>query len=210
MAQCFDDRLATLIVVMTSLTYASKISDSITMGFNILAQLGHQLPTNLSKLDILSRIKQTQIRLGKISDETLVNYRPMTVNRHLQAMNVLAKMELILHQVKPDLQSVVTLTMIDMTIEHGRSHKSTCALAYFAGMLTKLGEMWDALRFAKLAKRLLSADKSKDIAGDVTFITSEVLSFFEPTLTVNEHRVQGQAIASAAGDVNFACMLRLM
>jgi hypothetical protein len=154
MAQCFDDKLATLIVVMTSLAYASKISNSITMGFNILAQLGHQLPTNLSKLDILSRFKQTQIRLGKISDETLVNYRPMTDNRHLQAKNVLAKMELILYQVKPDLQ------LIDMTIEHRRR--------------------------------------------------SEVLSFFEPTLTVNEHRVRGQAIASAAGDVNFACMLRLM
>lgn len=62
--------------------------------------------------------------------------------------------------------------MIDMTIEHGRSQKqkSTCALAYFAGMLTKLGEMRDALRFAKLAKRLLSADKSKGIAGDVTYV----------------------------------------
>ena len=46
-------------------------------------------------------------------------------------------------------------------------------------------------------------------AGDVIFTTTEVLSFFEPLHTVNEYRIQGEAAALAAGDVDYACLIRL-
>ncbi len=39
---------------------------------------------------------------------------------------------------------------------------------------------------------------------------TEVLGYFEPLLSVNEYRSQGIDIAKSAGDVHFACMLKLM
>lgn len=45
--------------------------------------------------------------------------------------------------------------------------------------------------------------------GDVIFTTTEVISFFEPLHTVNEYRIQGEATALAAGDVDYACLIRL-
>lgn len=207
---CFEDKLATYLVVMASLAYASKISDAINMGFDILAHLGHQFPVNLTEFEVLSWFKRTRQELNGISCEAWLNHKGITISRHQTAMEVLAKLQLIMYQAKPDLQPVATLEILNITAQHGISPMSICGLAYFAGMLAKLGEMRDAYRYAKLAKRLLDSCESKEITGAVTWMTSEVLSFFEPMLTVNEYRVQGQATASSVGDVDFACLLWLM
>ena len=187
------------------------MSDAITMGHSILSQLGIELATNLTTSDIQSRFKQVQSKLNELSDQALMNYKEMTETRHLTAMKVLAKLQFILYQVNRSKQPVATLEMINLTIQHGMSPEGPCGLAFYAGMLGKMGEMREVYRFAKLSKKLLDAGKSnRSQAGEIFFITSEVLSFFEPLLTVNEYRSQGEAMASAAGDVNFACLLIMM
>jgi len=209
-ACCFEDKLTTSIVVMASLAYASKITDAVTMGFNILMQLGHTVPTHLSTSEIMTRFQQTQTVLDNMSDQILLNYKRIVDTRHSIAIKVLAKLNLILYQVDPDLQPIVTLEMINITIEHGMSVMSPIGFAYYAGMLAKCGEMQNGYRFAKLAKLLYEKDIVKETAGELIFMTSEVISYFEPLQTINEYRANGQIVASAAGDVNFACMLRLM
>ena len=64
-------------------------------------------------------------------------------------------------------QPIVTLTMINMTIEHGISPGTPVGLAWFAGHLTKIGELSDGFRFAKLAKTLMDRLGSREISGNV-------------------------------------------
>eukprot|EP00804_Cyclotella_cryptica_P014030 CCRYP_002508-RA/>CCRYP_002508-RA protein AED:0.03 eAED:0.03 QI:1061/1/1/1/1/1/4/164/1320 len=206
---CLDDKIDNSFVVMSSLANVSKISDAVTLGLSILSQLGYELPTSYSRSETMSLIKRAQKDLSAISDSDLLNYKRMTDKRHIMAMKCLSKLELPTLQVNPQLQPIVNLKMVNMTIEHGICDSSPVGFAYFASVLAKCGEMRDGYRFAKLAKALLDQVGSKETLGDVIFTTTEVLSFFEPLHTVNEYRIQGEAAALASGDVEYACLIRL-
>ncbi|KAL7482315.1 hypothetical protein ACHAW6_007990 [Cyclotella cf. meneghiniana] len=208
-AHCLEDRFNTLLLVMSSLAYASKISQSVRAGLSILAKLGYKLPTASTRDEIICNIKQTEKHLSTFSDDDLINHKRMTDTTHTMAMKCLSKLQLTMFQVSPDLQPIVTLMMVDLTIEHGMSPMSPVGFAYLASLLGQLGELKSARRFAKLAKALLDAIGSDEILGDVILTTSSVLSYCEPMQIVNEYRSQGQEAALAAGDIYSACMLRL-
>jgi predicted ATPase len=165
-AQCLDDKLDNLFVVMSSYANGSKISDSIQLGLSILNQLGCELPTTSTKTSTMSLIKRTQENLSTLPDSVLLNYKQMTDSRHIMAMKCLAKLEFPTLQVSPELQPIVNLKMVEMTINHGMCDSSPVGFAYFASMLTKCGEMRDGYRFAKLAKTLLHQVGSKETLGD--------------------------------------------
>ncbi|KAL3787586.1 hypothetical protein HJC23_000074 [Cyclotella cryptica] len=185
------------------------LSDAVAMGRSILSQLDHGLPNSITVEDIMLNTKQTQNILSNISDSSLGNYENMTDKRHIMAMKCLAKLELLIYLVNPDLQPLITLKMVNISIDHGMCSTSPIGFAYFGGMLVKLGEMSDGYRFSKLAKVLLEKGGRKEIAGDVIWTTSEVLSYYEPFQTVNKYRVHGQITALAAGDVQSACALKM-
>eukprot|EP00804_Cyclotella_cryptica_P019024 CCRYP_014442-RB/>CCRYP_014442-RB protein AED:0.00 eAED:0.00 QI:131/1/1/1/0.66/0.5/4/972/1336 len=208
-SRCFEDKLEVSFLVMCSLAYASKISDSVHIGLSILSQLGHALPTNFTRAEIIFHIQQTKTVLHSISDKDLMFYKKMTDPKHIMAMRCLAKLELIVLQINPDLQPIITLKMVNMTMDLGVSHMSSVGMAYFAGLVAKLDEIQDGIRFARLAKMLLDKSGSKEITGDVIFTTSEVLCFHEPLQSVNEYRFYGQSSALAAGDMYFACVLKM-
>ncbi|KAL3795154.1 hypothetical protein HJC23_007382 [Cyclotella cryptica] len=206
---CLDDKLDNMILVMSSLSYESKISESVELGFSILSQLGHELPTNYTPSETMSVIKQTLKDLSDLSDNDLQNYKKMTVKRHLMAMKCLAKLQLTTLQVCPNLQPIVTLKMVNMTIDHGWCGSSPVGFAYFASVLAQCGEMQGCYRFAKLAKSLVHQVGLKEYLGQVISTTTDVLCFFEPLQAVNEHRIQGAAAALGTGDVESACMIKL-
>ncbi|KAL7483538.1 hypothetical protein ACHAW6_009177 [Cyclotella cf. meneghiniana] len=207
-ARSLEDKLDTLFTVMTSLSYASKMSDSIDMGLSILCQLGHGLPTTFTLKDTVSLIKQTHKNLD-IPDHVLLTYRKMSDTRHLMAMKCLAKLELTTSMANPLLQPIVTLKMVRLTIDHGLSSMSPIGFAYFAGLLLKHDDMKAGFRFARLAMQMLDRIGSKEATGSVIFNSTQVLSFQSPFASVNEYRLHGQDAAMAAGDLPFACGLKL-
>eukprot|EP00804_Cyclotella_cryptica_P022353 CCRYP_015913-RA/>CCRYP_015913-RA protein AED:0.01 eAED:0.01 QI:137/1/1/1/0.66/0.5/4/982/1465 len=240
-ARSLEDKLHTLFTVMTSLTYASKMPDSINMGLSILLELGYALPTTFTVEDTMALMKQYHKELS-IPDHNLLTYKKMSDRRQLMAMKCLAKMELTTSMANPFLQPIVTLKMVELTIEHGLSSMSPVGFAYFAGLLLKHGEMQAGFRFAQLAMQMVDQVGSKEVAGDiyeifssfytlinpgmkllrfelcssrlafageVIFNSTQVLCFHFPLPSVNEYRLRGQDAALAAGDVPFACGLKL-
>lgn len=165
-AHCLDDKLDNLFVVMSSYANTSKISDSIQLGLSILTQLGCELPTTSTQRSTMALIKHTQQDLSTLPDNVLLNYKKMTNSRHIMAMKCLAKLEFPTLQISPELQPIVNLKMVDMTINYGMCDSSPVGFAYFASMLTRCGEMHDGYRFAKLAKTLLHQVGSKEMLGD--------------------------------------------
>ncbi|KAL7475270.1 hypothetical protein ACHAW6_001191, partial [Cyclotella cf. meneghiniana] len=204
-ARTFEDTLYTAFIAMSALTH-SMISESMAHGISILSQLGVDIPRSFSKHDALSLIVQTQSMLSYISDETLFNYRLMTDFRKLTAMKFLAKLEHSIQQVEPALQPLVTTQMVKLTIDHGLSPMSAIGIAYFGGMVAELGDIRGGYRFIRLAKGLVDKIRNSEIAGEVLWLSTEILSFIEPLQTVNEYRIQGEAMAMAAGDIHWACM----
>lgn len=162
----FEDTIDISISVMISLAHASKIPDSINMGLSMLTTLGHEFPNSLSQTEITALIKQTQTELSGISDSALMEYRQMTDTTYVMAMKILAKLELPAFLVNPALHPIITLKMVNMSINHGMSVVSPVGFAYFGSMLAKVDEMQDGVRFARLAKKMIERGGSRQIAGN--------------------------------------------
>lgn len=208
-ARCFEDKLNTLYITMSSLAYASKIAESVESCLSILSELGEGLPRTISRDDAVKKISETLLILEGIADEDLLNYRRCTSRKKLMAMKFLAKLENACQEVNPALQPIVTLKMIKLTISHGMSPVSPIAFAYFGGLVANLGNVRGGHRFARLAKVLLDTMNSPEIAGEVIWLTTEIQCFVEPMQTANEYRIHGQTTAMLAGDIHWAMFNRL-
>jgi predicted ATPase len=208
-ARSFEDTLNISFISASALAY-SKIHDSVQCCLTVLSQLGIGIPDSASRDDTLNLIYQTQSMLSIIADDSLLNYRLMTDFKKVMAMKFLAKLELSVLQTNPALQPFVTIKMCQLSIDHGLSPMSAIGFAYFGGMVAELGDVRGGHRYTKLAKTLLDKFPSNEFAGEVIWLSTEILHYIEPYQTANEYRVEGQRTAIAAGDVHWACMHKLL
>ena len=88
---------------MSTLGYASKISDSVEMGLNILSKLGEELPRSVSDDYIELQIKTTQAMLDELSVMDLLNYRMMMDKKKMMAMKFLRRLKVVCQQVNQTL-----------------------------------------------------------------------------------------------------------
>ena len=205
-ARSFEDKLNILYITISALAFASKIDESVEMGLTVLSQLGEDIPSSLSKKETKFHIQQTQSMLSAFSDKDLLNYRFMTDSRKLFAMKFLAKLEVSLQMIKPAMQPIVTLKMVQLTLAHGLSPMTPIGFAYFGALLTRLGDAREGYRYAKIARGLLEKINSKEVSGEVIAVSTEVVCFVDPVQTANEFHSQGHIIALAAGDVVHAML----
>eukprot|EP00804_Cyclotella_cryptica_P007107 CCRYP_014514-RA/>CCRYP_014514-RA protein AED:0.02 eAED:0.01 QI:0/1/0.8/1/1/1/5/397/1398 len=205
-----DDTLNVSFILMSALTH-SMVSESVEFGFHVLSnELGVDIHSSTSREDTLNLITQTQSTLNGFTEETLLSYQVLTNYNMVMALKFLAKLESSIQQVNPALVPFVTIKIVELTIEHGVSPMSAIGFAYFGGMIAELGDLRGGYRYTKLAKALLHKHPSNEIAGEVILKSTEILSFIEPLQTTNDHRLQGQVAAMAAGDVHWACMNKLL
>jgi predicted ATPase len=122
-SQSFEDKLNIYFIIISSLAYASKVSESLEQCHNILSQLGEGIPRNPSIEALDQYIKQTQLLIRGVSENDILNYRLMTDKKKLVAMKFLAQLETITLMVKPSLHPFVTLKMVQLTMSNG---KLTC------------------------------------------------------------------------------------
>eukprot|EP00804_Cyclotella_cryptica_P024015 CCRYP_020056-RA/>CCRYP_020056-RA protein AED:0.21 eAED:0.21 QI:0/1/0.88/1/0.37/0.33/9/2200/1156 len=204
-----EETLSSSLTLMSALTH-SRISESVQFGFQVLSKLGVDIPHSSSREQTLKLISQTQSTLDGISDSTLLSYHTLSDYKKVMAMKFLAKLEHSIQQTNTSLQPLVTIKIIQLTIEHGMSPMSAIGFAYFGGMLAELGDLRGGHRYSQLTKALLEKYQCNEIAGEVFFLSTELLSYIEPLQVTNEYRIQGQAAAMTAGDIHWACMNKLM
>jgi len=201
-----DDGLNTSFTILCALTH-SKVFESVEYGFQVLSvQLGVDIPRSASQENTLKLIIQTQAMLDEISDDTLLNYPVSTDNKKNIAMKFLVKLGSSIVQVNPSIAPLAIIKMLELTIEHGVSSMSAYAFSCFGGIIAELSDIRSGYRYIRLAKALFEKHPSNEIAGEVIMQSTEILAYFEPLQAVNEHRIQGQTTAMAAGDVHSACM----
>eukprot|EP00804_Cyclotella_cryptica_P014201 CCRYP_005628-RA/>CCRYP_005628-RA protein AED:0.02 eAED:0.02 QI:105/1/1/1/1/1/2/1150/1171 len=209
-ARSFEDKLNTYFTLISSLAYASKISEALEKGYDILSRLGEHIPSNPSNEDLDQHIRKTQSLIRGITENDILNYSHMTDTNKLDAMKFLAQLEIITLMVKPTLHPFVTLKMVRLTILHGLSPASPIGFVYFGSLLAKRGNIMAGHQFTLLAKALLEKLEARDVAGEVICVATEVQCFLEPVQAAsNFFAVQGEPAAMRAGDIHWACINRL-
>ena len=189
----------------------SKVSDAIIYGADVLGRLGVAIPNAQSREDTLNLISQTHSMLKGISDDTLLNHHhTLSDYRVSMALKFLAKLEVLVQQVRPSLVPFVTIKIVELTIEHGLSPTAAIGFAWFGGMIMELGDLRGGHRFTVLAKNLLNKLQNSESAGEVVWVTTECLSFIEPYQVTRQYHIEGQTVSMAAGAIHWACFNKLM
>jgi predicted ATPase len=117
--RCFEDKLHIHFIIVSSLSYATRVLEAFEKCRIILSRLGEDIPCDPSKETLNQYIQQTQSLIGGVSENELLNYKLMRDNNKLEAMKFLAKMQHITAMAKPTLHPFVTLKMVQLTILHG-------------------------------------------------------------------------------------------
>jgi predicted ATPase len=201
-AKRFEDKLNIMLSKVTALSSTSKLSESFKMGIDVLSQLGEPLPESISETDVKFHVEQTMIMLQRFSEEReLIEYKRMTDTCKIMVMKFLWKLVVCSLFIRQEIFPLVTVKMVQLSIAHGMSPVSSIGFAYFGQLVAKLGYFREGCRYVKVAKMLLDRIGSKEVAGEVIAVGSQVLCFVEPLQTIVEFHAEGYTIASAAGDL---------
>jgi len=201
----FEDKLEVLYITISAL--ASVDTHKATeKAISILSKLGEEFSTFYSESDNIKLIEHTKMMLGKYTDESLLNHKLMEDPSKIMAMKFLARLELMTAYTRPSWQPIVTIKMVRISISHGMSPKSPIGFTYYGMLLTKLGDIRDGCRYAKIGRKLLDRPGAKEVAGEVISIGTSVMCFVEPAQCANESHLLAYAAAMSSGDTRNAMM----
>ena len=104
----------------------------------------------------------------------------------------------------PKLTPHVAFKIIQLSLTHGMSPVSPIGFAYYGSYLAKQWNISEGYHYAKLALSLLDRVGSRENAGEVIFVSTQVRLYVEPLQAALEYHNQGYAAAMASGDSHLA------
>lgn len=108
--------------------------------------------------------------------------------------------------IKPASQPITTLKMVQLSIAHGMSPVSPIGFVFFGQLLARLWYIKDGCHYVKIALKMLDKFGTKEIAGEVIAIATQIKCFVQPVQATLESHLQGHTIAMAAGDTHGALL----
>jgi hypothetical protein len=153
-----------------------------------------------------SYIEQTKSMLEGFTDTQLLEYDLMEDASKQYTMKFFSRLILSAQMIKPELQPIATIKMIQTSLSHGMSPFSPVGFVYFGQFLCKLGHVRDGYRYARIGRKLYDRIGTKEVAGEVIAQATQVILIVEPLQASTEELMRGQTIALAAGDTNGASL----
>jgi len=117
-------------------------------------------------------------------------------------MKFLGKLEIGMSQIMPKSAPSVSKTIIQLSLSHGLSPASPMGFVYFGSCMAKLGDISGGYHYVKLALSLLDKVGSRESAGEVICIGTQVRSYVEPLQAAIEYHNDGYTAAMTSGDIN--------
>jgi len=196
----YGDKLNVLYSTTCALAFSSKLPESIDKGLDILANLGIELRGCGSK-SMEACVKETRALLSIFTDDEILNTRPMTDPTMIIAMKFLGKLEVGMSQIMPGSAPSVMQQIIQLSLLHGMSPVSPIGFVHLGSYTAKLGDISEGYRYVKLSRSLLDKVGSRDSAGEVISIGTQVRAYVEPLQATLEYHNEGYAAAMSSGDI---------
>ncbi|KAL7495135.1 hypothetical protein ACHAWT_009264 [Skeletonema menzelii] len=203
-AQSFEDTLNVMYCMTCSLSYSSKLPESIETSLDILSQLGIDLRGRESSMEVC--VKETRDLLSSYTYDELLNIRRMTDSTMIMAMKFLSKLMTGMAQTTPESAPRVAQQIIQLSLDHGMSPVSPLGFVHFGSYSAKLGDISGGYSYVKLARSLLDKLGFKENAGEIICIGTQVVSYLEPLQATVEYHDEGYAAGMASGDIFQAAM----
>eukprot|EP00573_Skeletonema_grethae_P004439 CAMPEP_0201694914 /NCGR_PEP_ID=MMETSP0578-20130828/7019_1 /ASSEMBLY_ACC=CAM_ASM_000663 /TAXON_ID=267565 /ORGANISM="Skeletonema grethea, Strain CCMP 1804" /LENGTH=1341 /DNA_ID=CAMNT_0048180665 /DNA_START=152 /DNA_END=4177 /DNA_ORIENTATION=- len=199
-AQSFEDKLDVLYLEACALASSFRLAESIEQGLDILSKLGMEVHAD----SVEACVQETKDLLSPYADDDLLNFKQMTDPTMILAMKFLGKLEMGMTQNMPTSVPYVAFKIIQLSLTHGMSPVSPVGLAYYGSHLAKQWSISEGYHYVKLALSLLDKVGSRENAGEVIFIGTQVKMYVEPLQATLEYHHEGYAAAMASGDSSLA------
>lgn len=148
-----------------------KMNLAIAYGLKYLEQLKYRFSRKPSKLQVISKILWTHLKLRKLSAEDLVVMKNNTNPNALSAIRILKDTSVAAYFVIPNLNALMVLKTLDISLKHGNSPGSAFAYGGYgfilSGILNSYRRGYD---FGKLSIEIGQEKGRKDIKYYQTFI----------------------------------------
>ena len=128
----------------------------------------------------------------------------MTDQSKIMAMNFMGRLHFSIQYTRPAAAPMVTMKMIQLSIEYGMSHVSPIGFTYYGQHVATCGDIEEGCRYVHIARKLLDRRGLKEFAGDVITTGTQLLTFVKPIQVTLEYHTEGYKIAMAAGDMQGA------
>jgi len=198
-AHSLGDKLNVMYFAMCSLAYSYKLPESIEKGLDILSKLGVELRGCGSSTEAC--VQETKDLLSACTDDEILNTRRMTDPTMIMAMKFLGKLETGMTQIMPQTAPYVAQQMIQLSLSHGMSPVSPIGFVHLGSYMAKLGDIRGGYHYVQLALSLLDKVGSRESAGEVICIGTQVRAYVEPLQAALEYHNEGYAAAMASGDI---------
>jgi predicted ATPase len=202
-AQSFEDTLSVRYYTMCALAFSSKLPESIEKGLDILSKLGIDVRGGESG-GMEACVQETKDLLSAYTDDEILNTRRMTDPTMIAAMRFLGRLETGMTQIMPRAVPYVTQRIIQLSLDHGMSPVSPIGFVHFGSYMAKLGDISGGYNYVKLALSLLDQVGSRESAGEVICIGTQVRAYVEPLQAALEYHDEGYTAAMASGDSSLA------
>lgn len=156
-SQTLLDKLKGYEVKIQAYVVQNKFSEAIQMAVQALKLLGVSIPTNPSKLDILSGRIRTKFALAGKRIEDLIKLPKMTNINKLAAMRIIASVCTPTYFIAPELWQMMVFQKIQLSLQYGNAPGSPFGYADYGMVLCAVEKNIDSsYQFAQLALNLLS------------------------------------------------------
>eukprot|EP00984_Skeletonema_dohrnii_P002046 scaffold682_cov105-Skeletonema_dohrnii-CCMP3373.AAC.16 len=112
-------------------------------------------------------------------------------------------------QIRPKSVARVTQRIIQLSLLHGMSPVSPIGFVHLGSFIAKFGDISGGYHYVKLARSLLDKVGSRESAGEVICIGTQVVAYVEPLQAALEYHDEGFTAAMAYGDVIQAALNQL-
>ncbi|CAB9522432.1 Transcriptional regulator [Seminavis robusta] len=160
-SRVFDDSLIARSTKIFALGSRHHLAEALDVALSTLKELGERLPSDPTSLSVATSVRKTKKLLHGLSDESILRMKRMTDRNALAKMSILNHMFLYAFYAKPYLGVLVSLRMVQLTMEYGISGLSSVAFCFYAELLVCGPSVEDGIRYGKLGMQLYEKCKNE-------------------------------------------------
>jgi predicted ATPase len=128
----FDDTLRSKATSIHALGRSGRLADAIQSAIDVLANLGEHVPKNPSPIRIYAELAFLRRRLRRKTNEMLLRLPAMTDSKKIAAMEMMNLIFLYTSVAKPEIAPILSVRMVQLSLDHGLIPISCVAFAAFA------------------------------------------------------------------------------
>jgi predicted ATPase/signal transduction histidine kinase/CheY-like chemotaxis protein len=206
-ANTVQDKVKAYGIEILSYSAQVRLKDAIRVGVHLLEMLGIYLPEQPSQADVLEGLEETRLALAGKDIETLINLPNMTDPLALAAMDALRKLTLPSYNASPNLNRLINLKMVSLSLTHGNTPLSVKGyVSYGLILCSVIGDIETGYKFGKFSLRLIEPLHAKVVEAAVIFIHNYFIRHWKEHIKETiEPFYLGYQSGLESGDIEFAC-----